>query len=501
MVIYNAVTGLRRRQDRSHTTRKKRNSLSSTVSSRLYGKQAIEAFSIYLEGTKQALTYTALMNSPFLTVKPEQRIKLQQAWLLSSADCYSKAARMLLLESELLDCSEEQYQNAGYKVPLKSIRLDDYQNNDECADKTRFTKEQITMILDKMELPTYIRVTYSYVGDKPKYYKFHREELMIYLLRKFLEDATHKHMASGDEFGGDDHRWAVGYNWMLKEIHDKLCPLISPQALRVWAPQFPFFAEKLRKYLIKAKDRFDNNNHPIILQLGDHHFGPGEFNIFSVTDCTVYEVCRPGSGPARGNSCERREGWYIKQRAFYDGYHRGMEACVKILTLLLPNGLTASIYGPTSGRKEDKTLFRLAEYDEFLLDLCQEFHDGDIYCTYGDGIFAGYWFCLRTAHQSSPLMPLTPYQEEENQAMKGVRIPVEWSYGKVEQMWPILNTKTHFKIDQNADNVFMTIRVAYLLANLKICCLEGSTGTGTRGFECPPPSLPEYLNMLGEIEE
>ena len=82
----------------------------------------------------------------------------------------------------------------------------------------------------------------------------------------------------------------------------------------------------------------------------EQRYAEGDFNIFSLTDCTVYEVCRPGSGPIDPDGpSDRREDWYIKQRAFYDGYHRGMEACAKVLTICLPNGLTGCLYGPTSG--------------------------------------------------------------------------------------------------------------------------------------------------------
>jgi hypothetical protein len=73
-----------------------------------------------------------------------------------------------------------------------------------------------------------------------------------------------------------------------------------------------------------------------------------------------------------------------------------MEAYVNILTICLPNGLTAAIYGPTSGRNDDRTLFHLSQFDDYLMQVCTEFHGGDLYCTYGDGIFAGNWYCLRS---------------------------------------------------------------------------------------------------------
>jgi hypothetical protein len=138
----------------------------------------------------------------------------------------------------------------------------------------------------------------------------------------------------------------------------------------------------------------------------------------------------------------------------------------------------------------------MAEFDEILVDLCTEFHGVDqLYATYGDGVFAGYWYCLRTRHEAAPDMPLTAAQDEENDNMKSARESIEWSYARAEQLWPLLNTKDSFKLEQDADRVFAEIRVMYFLTNCKVCTSEGSTMTGTRGFQCPPPSLEQYLNM------
>ena len=59
-----------------------------------------------------------------------------------------------------------------------------------------------------------------------------------------------------------------------------------------------------------------------------------------------------------------------------------MEACVKILTMVLPNGMTAAVYGPTSGRDNDIELFRLSQLDDLLTEVCVNEHGGDLYCTY-----------------------------------------------------------------------------------------------------------------------
>jgi hypothetical protein len=161
--------------------------------------------------------------------------------------------------------------------------------------------------------------------------------------------------------------------------------------------------------------------------------------------------------------------------------------------------MTAAVYGPTSGREGDLALFWLAEFDDFLLDLSQQHHGNTLYdATYGDDIFAGYWYCLRMKHKPTADLPLTPIQEEENANMKSVREMIEWSYAKAAKNWPMLNRKdTYNKLEEEPDRVWAEICMMYLLtSNFKVCELEGSTMTGTRGFACPLPTLSsEYLAM------
>jgi hypothetical protein len=109
----------------------------------------------------------------------------------------------------------------------------------------------------------------------------------------------------------------------------------------------------------------------------------------------------------------------------------------------LPNGLTAAIYGPTSGKQEDKAMFHLAEFDDYLRYLCEEFYGGGrLFATYGDGIFGGYWYCLWSPHVADPPdMPLTEAQIDQNENMKSARQSIEMSYAAVEQKRSLINRK------------------------------------------------------------
>jgi hypothetical protein len=89
--------------------------------------------------------------------------------------------------------------------------------------------------------------------------------------------------------------WAIDYKWIVKLFNTTFAHLIGPQALVIWVPQFPFFAEKIQEYIQPDKERTGRDGNPVIRGMPLQQIGPGEFNIFSVTDCTVYKVCWPGS--------------------------------------------------------------------------------------------------------------------------------------------------------------------------------------------------------------
>ena len=112
--------------------------------------------------------------------------------------------------------------------------------------------------------------------------------------------------------------------------------------------------------MMRDKEHMDVNGNLInVVDMDGLYILPHTFNTFSVTDCTFYELCHAGLGSANDQEgTPRKEGWYVKQRAFYSGYQRGMEACLKHLSVQLPNEMTGAIYGPTSGCQDDQTLFR-----------------------------------------------------------------------------------------------------------------------------------------------
>jgi hypothetical protein len=312
---YNEVTGLKRRAPRRYLPRKKRYSQSSTVASRMYAAQAMKDFQGFISIGELQLFYLGLV---FHIPNFHTNIQAQtfaRVLLIGAYGSLWSAIQMLMLDSQLLDLDEDHEDDSGFHMPLEDITLDSFSNDDECEAKTRFTKDAITTIVNAFinaaNVPDEVYLYYAL--PSLRYYKFKVESLVIYMLRKMSTARTHCDLCQ-TEFGGADRRWGYGYNWIVKKFDTAFARWIGPQGLGVWATKFPEFAEHIRKYVQRDKERTDRHGNQVILGMPLQRFGPGEFNVFSVVDCTVYEVCRPGSGPANNNNgAGRRQGWYIKQ--------------------------------------------------------------------------------------------------------------------------------------------------------------------------------------------
>ena len=241
MAVINAITGLKRKLTRYETQRNKRETGCSTVASRMYGQHAMEAFVSYLIGCYQSLILMVIC-----IARNEDEVGRMLCCM--GAFFYSSAIEMCILESTLLDFHNEE-DDTGFSKELVGITLDSFENDNECESKTRFRKAHIRMILQSMGLGAYLRLYYN--PNRPRaYYKFRVEELFIYMLRKMATGRTHKDLCD-NEFGGCSGRWGRGYNHLVKIIDQRYYHIIGPSGLRLWASQFPFFAEKIREFIHK----------------------------------------------------------------------------------------------------------------------------------------------------------------------------------------------------------------------------------------------------------
>ena len=227
MVATNPFTGLKRKQAKRDTSRKKRETLSSTVSGRMYAEQALMAYQVNMAGAHLTLTFALVVMTMEIGTMTQEKRKLVSFLLLSAAYFATVAMEMILLDSQLMDITPDQEAEAGYFKQLQDISLDSYSGDDECAAKTRFSKGQIRLFVDRLELPPFIRVYYR----ATKYYKFRAETLIIYMLRKMSTARTHVDLADS-EFGGCPKRWGTGYNYIVHKFDHRFKSLIGPTGLR-----------------------------------------------------------------------------------------------------------------------------------------------------------------------------------------------------------------------------------------------------------------------------
>ena len=162
MAIYNAVTGLKRKQTRYYTPRKKRETGSSTVAARMYASQAMEAYSLYMIAVNMHLVlFTVVLSHLPLRIAQHNRMHLALLLYLGAGFYFSKAVRMLQLDSELLDFHDPQ-DDVGFSKELVGVSIDSYANDNECESKTRFGKAHLQMILDSLNLPDYIMANHPF---------------------------------------------------------------------------------------------------------------------------------------------------------------------------------------------------------------------------------------------------------------------------------------------------------------------------------------------------
>ena len=113
MARINAITGLKRKLSRYETPRKKRETACSTVASRMYGQQAMEAFISYLTGCYQALILMVISID-------RNDIQLVRLFTVIGSFFFSAAVCCARLESELLDFYNDE-DDVGFAKPLAHI--------------------------------------------------------------------------------------------------------------------------------------------------------------------------------------------------------------------------------------------------------------------------------------------------------------------------------------------------------------------------------------------
>jgi hypothetical protein len=211
----------------------------------------------------------------------------------------------------------------------------------------------------------------------------------------------------------------------------------------------------------------------------------GEFEICGFIDDKCWETLAPGGPITSGVDAVRAS--VLLQQAFYNGYKclHGL----KCQTFVLPNGMTADMYGPRSLRNSDLILLRDSTINGRMAYVQRHLPLGQQKKIYGDSIFP--WLSHLRSKTATYLLPMGE-AARLNSAMKKVRICVEWSYWKVASLFGYLNYTSNIKIRENP-NINKIYYVATFLANCHNCLYPNQT---SKYFDMMPPPLEEYCNNM-----
>ena len=157
---------------------------------------------------------------------------------------------------------------------------------------------------------------------------------------------------------------------------------------------------------------------------------------------------------------------------------------IKFQSVVAPNGLIASLFGPVEGRRHDSGML----IDSGLLQELSQYSfapDGTPLCVYDDPAYP-----LRV-HLQGPFKGanLTPAEQQFNKAMSQVRVSVEWLFGDIVNYFAFLDFKKNLKIGLSP--VGKMYIVCALLRNAHSCLYQSST---SKFFGIDPPQIQDYFN-------
>lgn len=171
----------------------------------------------------------------------------------------------------------------------------------------------------------------------------------------------------------------------------------------------------------------------------------------------------------------------VGQRLVYNGHKR--KHGLKFQSVVIPNGMIASLHGPYEGRKHDSSML----HDTNLLNELRQnaWANGYPLCLYGDPAYP------LNPHLQMPFrraQPLTANMTAYNKAMSQVRVSVEWLFGNITNYFTFIDFKKQMKIGLSP--VGKLYVVCALFENARTCLYSNIV---SQSFGVDPPTLHEYF--------
>lgn len=149
--------------------------------------------------------------------------------------------------------------------------------------------------------------------------------------------------------------------------------------------------------------------------------------------------------------------------------HCMKSSLISLLSVSMPNGLIAHMFGPVEGRRHDAFILP----GSCLLSKLKQFKrpNGEPYFIYGDPAYGV------TAQVLSPYRTngLTAAEQEFNRRMSAVRVSVEWTFDKVLQYFSFLDYKKSHKVLLQPTGKYYL--VGALLTNCHTCLYGSQTSS------------------------
>lgn len=192
-------------------------------------------------------------------------------------------------------------------------------------------------------------------------------------------------------------------------------------------------------------------------------------DLWGFIDATIIEMCRP----------------IEHQDIVYNGYKK--HHALKYQCIVTPDGLICPVYGPVEGRRADGGVLDMSGWEAMLradakgVDARQLFVYGDPAYGVSDTVISG----------MKKLDSLTPLEREFNHKMSALRQCVEWGFGNVTINFAFIDYDKGLRL--GGLPVGRLYLLALIFTNIRTILYPSLISTK---FQCPPPSLEEYLSYF-----
>jgi hypothetical protein len=190
-------------------------------------------------------------------------------------------------------------------------------------------------------------------------------------------------------------------------------------------------------------------------------------------DGTKHYISRPSP---RGNPESVYENL---QRSVYNGHPR--RHCLNWQGVTTPDGIIVSMFGPVESRRHDSTMLAESRLLQRLETHPAKIFDGK--CIYGDPAFG----CSEYVCCPYPMSEPGSSEAAFNSDMSSVREAVEWSFGRLKNLWAFLQFDKKQRVRQSPIGKMWL--VAVLLTNCHTCLQP-------EGNQISQPSLEEMLCLI-----